>query len=96
MGTRYHLFPKLIYGAAAVQLLTHHKKMEDTFESIWYKLIPSLCVNRNIMKEYRMLPLHFQGLALPNPNMDALSKKNHLLQSHWDTGSTPGRMLHHI
>ena len=35
-----------------------------------------------------MLPLRFQGLALPNPNINALSKKIHLLQSHWDTGST--------
>jgi hypothetical protein len=48
----------------------------------------------NITKEYRMLLLQFQGLALPNPNIDALSKKIHLLQSHWDTGSTLGRMLH--
>jgi hypothetical protein len=41
-----------------------------------------------------MIPLQFQGLALPNPNIDVLSKKIHLLQSHWDTGSTSGRMLH--
>jgi hypothetical protein len=86
MGMRYQLFPKLIYGAAAV---THSpQKLEDAFKSIWYKLLPSLRVNRNITEEYRMLPLQFQGLALPNPNIDALSKKIHLLQSHWDTGST--------
>jgi hypothetical protein len=92
MGTRYQPFPKLIYGAAAV---THSlQKLEDVFQSIWYKLLPSLHVNRNITKEYRMLPLRFQGLALPNPNIDVLSKKIHLLQSHWDTGSTLGRMLH--
>ncbi len=41
-----------------------------------------------------MIPLCYQGLALANPNVDALSKKIHLLQSHWDTGSTSGRMLH--
>jgi hypothetical protein len=57
-------------------------------------LLLSLCVNRNITKEYRMLPLWFQGLALPNPNIDALSKKIYLLQAHWDTGSTSGGMLH--
>jgi hypothetical protein len=92
MGTHYQLFPKLIYGAATV---THSlQKLEDAFKSIWYKLLPSLCVNRNITKEYRMLPLHFQGLVLQNPNIDALSKKIHLLQSHWDTGSTSERMLH--
>jgi len=73
MGARYQLFPKLIYGAAS---LTHSpQKLEDAFKSIWYKLLPSHCVNRNITKEYRMLPLRFQGLALPNPNIDTLSKK---------------------
>ncbi len=80
MGKCYQLFPKLIYGAAAV---THSpQKLEDVFQSIWYKLLPSLCVNRNIAKEYRMLPLWFQGLALLNTNIDVLSRKIHLLQSH--------------
>jgi hypothetical protein len=92
MGTHYQLFPKHIYGTAAV---THSPQtLEDAFKYIWYKLLPSLCVNRNITKEYRMLPLQFQGLALPNPNIDALSKKIHLLQPHWDTGSMSGWMLH--
>ncbi len=92
MGTRYQIFPKLISGAAAV---THSpQKLDEAIQSIWYKLLPSLHVNRNITKEYRMLPLWFQGLALPNPDIDALSKKIHLLQLQWDTGSTLGRMLH--
>ncbi len=92
MGMRYHLFPKLIYGAAAV---THSlQKLEDAFEPIWYKLVPSLRVNRNIRENYRMLLLRFQCLALPNPNIDVPSKKIHLLQLHWDTGSMSGRMLH--
>jgi hypothetical protein len=88
LGTRYQLISKLINGAAAI---THSpQKLEDAFESIWYKLLPSLCVIRNITKEYRMFPLRFQSLALPNPNIDALSKKIHLLQytgiqgAHWD------------
>jgi hypothetical protein len=41
-----------------------------------------------------MLSLQFQGLALPNTNIDVLSKKIHLLLLHWDTGSTSGWMLH--
>jgi hypothetical protein len=81
MGKRYQLFPKLIYGAAAV---THAPQaLEDACQSIWYKLLPSLRVNRNITKEYRMLPLRFQGLALPNPNIESLSRKIHLLQTNW-------------
>jgi len=92
MGTRYQLFPKLIYGAAAV---THDPQaLEDAYQSIWYKLLPLLRVNRNITKEYRMLPLRFQGLALPNPNIESLSRKIHILQTNWDTGSTIGKMLH--
>jgi hypothetical protein len=43
-----------------------------------------------------MLPLWYQGLSLPNPNIDALSKKIHLLQSHWDTGSTLGKSIRHV
>jgi hypothetical protein len=41
-----------------------------------------------------MLPLWYQGLTLPNPNIDVISKNIHLLRSHWDTGSTLRRMLH--
>jgi len=92
MGTRYQLFPKLINGAAAV---THAPQaLKEAYQSIWYKLLPLLRVNRNITKEYRMLPLRFQELALPNPNIEFLSHKIHLLQTNWDTGSTIGKMLH--
>ena len=80
---------------AQQQSLTHSPhQLEKVYQSIWYKLLPSLRINRNITKEYRMLSLWYQGLALPNPNIDGLSKKIHLLQVHWDTGSTSGRMLH--
>ncbi len=92
MGTHYQMFSKLIYGAAA---FTHSlQKLENALESIWYKQLPSLCVNRNITNEYGMLLLWFQGLALSNPNIDALSKKIHLLQLRWDIGSISGQMLH--
>jgi hypothetical protein len=57
MGTCYQLFPKLIYGAAAAAVTHSPQKLEEVFQSICYKLLPSLCVNRNITKEYRMLPL---------------------------------------
>jgi hypothetical protein len=84
-----------LVGTSSSNTVTHSlQKLEDAFKSIWYKLLSSLFVNRNITKEYRMLHLWFQGLALPNPNMDALSKKIHLLQSHWDTWSMSGQMLH--
>ena len=81
MGTQYQLYPKLIYGVVA---LTHDlDKLEAAFQLVWYSLLPSLKVNRHITKEFRTLPLRFQGLALPNPNIDVLSSKIHLIQEHW-------------
>ncbi len=74
MGTWYQLCPTLIYGAITI---THSpKKPEETFQFIWYKLPPSLKVNRHITKEFRMLLTMFQGLGLPNPNIDVLSWKS--------------------
>jgi hypothetical protein len=93
MGTRYQLYPKLIYGAVAI---THSpKKLEETFQSIWYKLLPLLKVNRHITKEFCMLPIMFQGLALSNPNIDVLSRKVHLIQNEWGTNRVMGKLLHH-
>ena len=48
MGTQYQLYPKLICGVVAI---THSpKKLEETFQSIWYKLLPSLKVDCHITK----------------------------------------------
>jgi hypothetical protein len=81
MGTRYQLYPKLIYGAVAI---THNPdKLETAFQLVWYSLLPSLRVDRHITKEFRTLPIRFQGLALPNPNINVLSSKIHLLREHW-------------
>jgi hypothetical protein len=46
IGTRYQLFPKHNYGAAAVT--NSLQKPEEAFQSICYKLLPSFCVDRNI------------------------------------------------
>jgi hypothetical protein len=40
-------------------------------------------VNRHITKEFRTLAIRFQGLTLPNPNINVLSSKIHLLREHW-------------
>jgi hypothetical protein len=92
MGTRYQLYPKMIYGAVS---FTHDpEKLENAFQLVWYNLLPTLQVNRHIRKEFRTLPLCFQGLALPNPNIDVLSSKIHLIQEHWERpGSMIGKML---
>jgi hypothetical protein len=81
MGTQYQLYPKLIYGAVAITDDTD--KLETAFQSVWYSLLPSMRVNRHITKEFCTLPIRFQGLALPNPNIDVLSSKIHLLWEYW-------------
>ncbi len=51
-------------------------------------------MNRYITKEFFTLPLRFQGLALPNPNIDALSSKIHMIREHWgQPGDGVGNML---
>ena len=40
-----------------------------------------------------MLPFCFQGIGLPNPNIDVLSCKINCLQQHWGAGSVTGKML---
>jgi hypothetical protein len=93
MGTRYQLYPKLIYGAVAITHLP--KKLVETFQSIWYKLLSLLNVNLHITKEFCMLATMFQGLTLPNPNIDVLSRKVHLIQHEWGTNGVLGKLLHH-
>ena len=40
------------------------------------------------------MPLRFQGLALPNPNIDTLSSKIHMIREHWgQPGNVGGNML---
>jgi hypothetical protein len=58
---------KILYGAVT---LSHPPALLDkAFQSIYYKLLPAMGVNRCITKSYRMLPEIYQGLALPNPNI---------------------------
>ena len=64
-----------------------------TFQSIGYKLLTSIKVNRHITKGFRMLPTIFQGLALPNPNIDALSRKIHLIQNKWGLDNVRGKLF---
>jgi hypothetical protein len=92
MGTRYQLYPKMIYGAV---LFTHNPdKLEEAVQLVWYNLLPAMQVNHHITKEFCTLPLPFQKLALPNPNIDVLSSKIHLIREHWDKlGSIVGEML---
>ena len=87
------LVPKILYGA--VTLSHSPARLEAAFQRIYYKLLPSIGVNRCITKSYRMLPEKYQGLALPNPNIWVLSAKLILIREHWELDTTLGKMLTH-
>ncbi len=81
-----------MYGA--VSFTNDPEKLENAIQSVWYNTLPTLQVYQHITKEFWTLPLHFQGLALPNPNINVLSSKIHLIREHWEQpGSIVGKML---
>jgi len=85
LGLRYQPFPKLSYGLVSVS--APPAKLKTVFQSIYCKSLSSLKVDRNITKLSRTLPYKFQGLGLPNPNIEVLALKQHLIQNHWGTES---------
>jgi hypothetical protein len=73
LGLRYQLFPKISYGLVAVS--APPKQLEKVFQTIYYKALPSLRVNRNITKAFHTLPYKFQGLGLLDPNIEIFALK---------------------
>ena len=41
-------------------------KLEAMMQSLYFKCLPFLGVNRHITKEWRMLPEQYHGLGMPN------------------------------
>ena len=93
LGLKHQLYRQLSYGF--VTLVHPPSKVDKVFHQIWYKCLPALKVNRCLRREWRMLPLRFQGLALPNPNIDILCSKMHALSSHWSSDSVISHFLRH-
>ena len=93
LGLKHQLPTQLSYGFLA---LTHPpSKVGKVFQLIWYKCLPVSKVNCCLRKKWRMLPLRFQGLALPNPNIDILCSKMHTIQTHWSSNTVVGKFLRH-
>ncbi len=91
-GNTISVYPKVIYGA--VTLAHDLDKLEEAFQSVWHQLHPTLRLNQHITKEFCTPPFRFQGLALPNPNIDVLSLNINLMREHWEKkGSIVGKML---
>lgn len=69
-------------------------EVKDMFQLVWYKVLPALKVNHNIRTEWRILPHHYQGLELPNPNINILPPaKIHTINSHLHSDSVTGNIL---
>jgi hypothetical protein len=67
--------------------------MEDAFQDLYFKCLPTFGVNRNITKGWRMLPCRFQGLGLTNMALEKLSESLMWLQRHWDVGEGMGLVV---
>ena len=87
------LKPKLYHGLVAVS--EDPTKLEKAIGKIQFKSLPSLRVNRNIRKEYRMMSEEYQGLGMFNINIDCLGKKISCAIRHWKNPKTIGNMMFH-
>jgi hypothetical protein len=85
------LMPKMLYGCVAISATP--TELEKTFMKVYFNLLRSLGVNRNINQVLRMLPQMYQGLGLQNPNIEVLSAKISEILNNWDSHSIMGQML---
>ena len=85
------LMPKMLYGGVAISAIP--TDLEKTFMKVYFHLLPSMGVNRNINQLLRMLPQMFQGLGRLNPNIEFLSAKISEILNNWDSHSVMGQML---
>ena len=83
--------PSVRYGL--VPLMATRSQLDDALSRWYYHCLPSLGVNRNIRKEWKTLPVQYQGLGLPNLSLEKLADSLKLLQRHWGTTSDLGMAL---
>lgn len=88
------LIPGMSWGLLAVTMSP--QKLEDAIMSVYFKILPSLRVNRHITKGWRMTPARFQGLGMPNFVVWSFASKVYFLQCFWGfRDHAVGEMLHH-
>ena len=83
--------PSVRYGL--VPLMATRNQLDDAMSKWYYHCLPALGVNRNIRKDWKMLPVQYQGLGLPNLSLEKLADSLKLLQRHWGTTSDLGMAL---
>jgi len=75
------ILPGINWGLVVVVLSP--KALQEEYQKLYYKMLPLLGVNRNISKEWRTLPERYQGLGLPDFEVQSFLKKFHFLQRKW-------------
>jgi hypothetical protein len=76
-----------------VSLMASRCQIDHALDRWYYHCLPALGVNRNIRKDWQMLPLGFQGLGLPNLSLEKMTDSLKLLHQHWGTTSDLGTAL---
>jgi len=85
------LMPKMLYGGVAIS--ADPTDLDKTFMKVYFNLLPSIGVNRNINQLMRTLPQPYQSLGLLNPNIEVLGAKINEILNNWDSHSIMGQML---
>jgi len=75
------LLPGMAWGLVTVVL--DPVALSDEIRKVYYKILPFLGVRRNIDLPWRLIPVRFQGLGLPNFVVWALAAKLHAVVCHW-------------
>jgi hypothetical protein len=77
----FQLFPAICWGLVTVCMKP--ALLDKKFQKVYAKALPYLGVNCKIRREWRSLPEMYQGLALPNFPLIALSEKLLFLLDNW-------------
>ena len=80
---RFHLklYPVMVWGLVAT--IIKPVKLEEIMQDLYFKLLPLLKVNHNIMKDYQMLLTRYYGLEMPNFVVHCFAAKVFVLQCFW-------------
>ena len=87
------LYPGIKWGL--VNTMMAPEKMEKMVQDLYFSILPLLGVNRNITKEYRMLPERFGGLGLPDFVLTCFASKVHFMQCNWGFADAIGSLMTH-
>ena len=85
------LYRGIVWGLVSVNMPPD--KLESEIQSLYFRALPFLGVNRCITKEWRMLPERFQGLGMPNFVVECLAAKIFFLQRHLGFDDAAGMMM---